>query len=215
VNAAIIAAVAVLAPAGLAHADQCQWLDDPAIATRAARELAGHPEIIAFCEPCGDLAPGAPHTARSVVTQPLRDRAVSLVVDGDSVDLAYLYVKTSAHQYRNLAALAGCPTRDVSPSLRVEAATADGVLIHADHAAMAPSAPPVIAAPPPAVSATPRAVTAPPTTIVIVASAPPSLALLILGGGATLAILGSLALWLAARRRPRHVPRATRLEPPR
>jgi hypothetical protein len=207
VKAAIVAAVAVWLPAGLAHADQCQWLDDPAIATRAARELASHPEIIAFCEPCGDVAPGAPTTARSVVVHPLRDHAVSLVVDGDSVDLAYLYVKTSAHQYRNLAVLAGCPTAGVSPSLGVEAATAEGVLIRPDHAALAPIAPP-------AVTAAPPAVTGAPPTIVIVASAAPSLAFLVLGCGATLAVLGSLALWLAARRRPGHLPRATRLRPP-
>ncbi|MEO7735196.1 MAG: hypothetical protein ABIY55_29850, partial [Kofleriaceae bacterium] len=135
-KAAIIAVIAVAAPAGLARADQCQWLDDPAIATRAQRELARHPDVIAFCEPCGDLAPGAPDTARSAVVQPLRDHAVSLVINGDSVDLAYLYVKTSEHQYRNLAALAGCPTRGVSPSLRVDAATADGVLIRVDHASV-------------------------------------------------------------------------------
>jgi len=199
VKAAIIAAIAVAAPAGLARADQCQWLDDPAIATRAARELERHPEIIAFCEPCGDPAPGAPDRVRSVAVQPLRDRAVSLVVNGDSVDLAYLYVKTSVHQYRNLAALAGCPTRDVSPSLRVDPATADGVLIRADRAAL------------PAVTAAPAA---PPPTIVIVAATPPSPALLVLGGGAALAVLGGLALWLAARRRTGHVPRATRLAPP-
>jgi len=197
---AMLTAVITAAPAGLAHADQCQWLDDPAIATRAARELERQPDVVAFCEPCGDLAPGAPSPARTVMIQPQRDHAVSLTVNGDSVDLAYLYVKTSEHQYRNLAALAGCPTRGVSPSLRVDAATADGVLIHADRSLIAESA---TTAPP-----------APPPPTVVVLATPASMVIGIVGSSATLALLAAFAWWCASRRRFRHIPRASGLRPP-
>jgi hypothetical protein len=201
-----LAALLLAAPA-VAHADQCQWIDDPAIATRAVRELTSHPEIIAFCEPCGDVAPGAPRTAASVTIQRVDDRAVELVVNGDSVDLAYLYVKTSARQYRNLAALAGCPTTGVSPSLQVEAATSAGVLIRADNRALVTRAPA-------AVTPTPDVPVAAVPTVVIVSSAPSIGIMLLLACGAPLALLGGLALWLATRRRPLHVPRASRLTPP-
>jgi len=137
----ILLVLAAMLAARSARADQCQWLADPEIATRAAHELASHPEIVAFCEPCGDAAPGAPRKATNVAVQQLGDHATSITIDGDSVDLAYTYVKTSERQYRNLAALAGCATSGVSPSLRVDAATAAGVLIRADPGAPAAAMP--------------------------------------------------------------------------
>ncbi|MBC7973608.1 MAG: hypothetical protein H7138_01390, partial [Myxococcales bacterium] len=188
-----------------ARADQCQWLEDPAVATRAMRELASHPEVISYCEPCGDAAPGAPYSVASTSIRRVDPSAVTLVVDGQEVDLAYLYVKTGERQYRNLAALAGCPTSDVSPSLRVETATAAGVLIQADRRAE-PAMPVMLATP---------AVEPPAPTVIVVAAAPMSWLDAFLALGAPLLILGSLALWIASRRRALHVPRASRLSPPR
>jgi len=209
VKAAIAAALVALT-ASAARADQCQWHEDPAVVTRAARELTSHPEVVAFCEPCGDVAPGAPHRVTSVTTRRPTAQLVSLEVDGEEVDLAYLYVKTSAGQYRNLAALAGCPTTGVSPRLRVDAATSAGVLIRAEQGAPPAALPEPAALPQPAATPAPVA-----PTVVIVASPSPSLWLIALVGVvAPITGLGSLALWLLARRRERHVPRASRLTPP-
>ena len=205
----ILLVLAAMLAARSARADQCQWLADPAIATRAARELASHPEIVTFCEPCGDAAPGAPRKATNVAVQQLGDHATSITIDGESVDLAYTYVKTSERQYRNLAALAGCATSGVSPSLRVDAATAAGVLIRADPGAPAAAMPAMPAMSPPE----PPAAAAP--AIYVVSSSPSGWIGWLLGYSALFATLCALVMWRVARRRTAHVPRATKLEPPR
>ena len=210
---AIMGSLATMLLAHSARADQCQWLTNPDVARRAVRELAAHPEIIAFCEPCGDVAPGAPHPVSRVTLEHPFHGTTSIALDGESVDLAYIYVRTSARrdaeaserQYRNLAALAGCETSGVSPSLRVIAATPTGVLISADRPARATLAEPSAAAPPPveppSASPLPPVVAAP-----AVRRAPSSSAWLVV-----IAMLGAVVCWLVARRRPVHVPRATRL----
>jgi hypothetical protein len=203
---AILLGVAATLSAHAAHADQCQWLTERDIATRAARELARHPEVISFCEPCGDLAPGAPHRAMRVTLQPIDGNATSVAIDGDEIDLAYTYVKASDQHYRNLAALSGCPTSGVSPSLRIDAATATGVLIRADHGAPAAVAVPQVAPPAsPAVG----------PTIYVVAPSLTNLSVLLLGCGVVLGFLVAAAAWLSGRRRGLHTPRATDLDPPR
>jgi hypothetical protein len=132
----------VIAPA-VAHADQCEWID-PDVAERAQQLLAAHPKVIAFCEPCGDKAPGIPAVAESVE---LGDHDIRL--DGRAIDLAYTFVQTSPTRYENLALLSGCEAHDVSPALKVADETANGVLIVAD-AEPAPAATPTVpqAAPP-------------------------------------------------------------------
>ena len=202
---AIVSALAATLWAHAAHADQCQWLADPSIATRATHELASHPDILSFCEPCGDPAPEAPRRASVVKLRHVDDRAVAVEIDGSEVDLAYTYVKTSDHQYRNLAALAGCATAGVSPSLRVDAATTTGVLIRSDH--RGPLALPVVQALP----AAPPTEAAAPT--IYIESSSPDLAVLLLGTGALFGFLVAGATWVVTRRRPRHVPRAADLEP--
>jgi hypothetical protein len=125
----LIAALAVAWPAA-ARADQCAVVDR-ATAARAIDELFRHAEIISYCEPCGDAAPGLPTHAARAMTRHV-EGGVEVVIDGRPVDLAYTYVQTSSHRYENLAALVACPTTGVSPSLAVDDATPTGVLIHAD-----------------------------------------------------------------------------------
>ena len=52
--------LAVAALPSLAHADQCQLIDDE-VANRALAALKGHPKVIQFCEPCGDKTPVPTH----------------------------------------------------------------------------------------------------------------------------------------------------------
>jgi hypothetical protein len=204
---ALLLVSAALLSARPARADQCEWLDDASIARRAARELASHPEFVAFCEPCGDAAPGVPQRANKVSVRNVQDHT-EVEIDGETVDLAYIYLRTSDRQYRNLAMLAGCATTGVSPRLRVDSATPAGVLIRADRVA-APPAPPVAApvqeAPVASAPAPERA------TIVFVESHDTGRGWLVYV--ALAAGFGALAAWRIARRRQSHVPRASRLTP--
>ena len=115
----------------VAHADQCQIIDSET-ADRALAALKNHPNVIQFCEPCGDKAPGEPVAANRVAKTRGTTAAYELTIDRREVDLAYTYVQTGPDRYENLAALAGCPTSGVSPSLVVAAATSSGVMIQAD-----------------------------------------------------------------------------------
>jgi hypothetical protein len=146
---ALLAVLFLLVPT-VAHADQCELVSD-AVATRAVSALRGHPNVIEFCEPCGDQAPGAPH-AIGHLAQRGSDGSFAVTLDQREVDLAYLYVQTAPSTYANVAALAGCPTTGVSPSLHVDAASDRGVLItatdypvtHLPHPAEAPPPPATI-----------------------------------------------------------------------
>jgi hypothetical protein len=203
-----LASVALLS-ARPARADQCQWLDDPSIARRAIRELGSHSEFVEFCEPCGDTAPGEPRRANQVVMRTL-DGHREVAIDGETVDLAYVYVKMSGHLYRNLAMLAGCAATGVSPRLRVEPATSTGVLIRADLAPARPAPPAPRPAPPVTAAFELEPATAP---RIIYVEPPPDSTRRWLAGLALLASLGALGAWRMARRRPPHVPRATNLRP--
>jgi hypothetical protein len=108
---------ALLLAANAAHAEPCP---DPAVTHQI---LVEHPTIVAFCEPCGDRVPGEP-----------------IDYTGEEVNPAYTYVQTGSARFDNIAALAGCPVAGVSPGLRVEEETADGVLIVPDHSPVAPEA---------------------------------------------------------------------------
>jgi len=103
---------------GSARADEC--------AARAEALLATVPKVIQFCEPCGDQVPGPPVAPRDV----------------EQVSPAYLYMKTDATRYRNVAALAGCPIGGVSPSLKIESETVHGVMITPDTTELPIAVPP-------------------------------------------------------------------------
>ena len=183
-----------------ARADQCQLVDD-AVASRAVKALAGNPDVIQFCEPCGDKAPGEPTRATRVTKGRDSMGEYAVVIDRREVDLAYTYVKTSPAHYENVAALAGCPTSGVSPSLRVDDATTTGVMITAD-------ATPVNVAPPPP----PEPVASPPSIVVVHEANPTN------WFGILLACFGASSVWTLAtfavlrrRRRVAMRPRAAEL----
>lgn len=70
---------------------------------RADAVLATKPELVTFCERCGDRVPSEPH-----------------VYAGERLDLATTYVQTRPQRYENLALLAGCSSEGGVPSLHVE-----------------------------------------------------------------------------------------------
>ena len=138
----LAAAAGTLLLASTSHADQCAWITD-AQAAKAAAILAKHPKVIAFCEPCGDKAPGEPAVASSadVTTPEAGYREVT--INGSPVDLAYTYVQTSPTRYANLAKLAKCPATGVSPFLTVKDETPSGQLITGNQSAWPPDPPPL------------------------------------------------------------------------
>jgi hypothetical protein len=177
-------ALALAAPT-LAHADVCT--------DRAAAHVAGR-EIVAFCQSCGDAAPGIP-----------------MIADGNAIDPAHTYVRVAADRYANVALLVGCPVEPgVSPSLAIGDETRDGVLITASDEPVALAATTVMtpAAPtpaPPTMSSSTHYYT---TTIDRV---PPVVVWVGAGGlGFGLGVAATLGV-LALRRRRAMEPRATRL----
>jgi hypothetical protein len=198
---ACLAATIIAGAAAPAHADQCAWLDDDSVARRAAAALAAADSVLAFCEPCGDPAPGAPAKVGRVGTRAVGDGFRELTLDDRGIDLAYTYVRSpGGGVYANLAALAGCPADGVSPTLTIAAATAAGVVIAPSLARVADDA-------------TRAAVAAPagPGYLVIVTD--PGTGVVTLLGvvvGALLAVQAVLVLAVLRRRRA-HVPRATAL----
>lgn len=205
----------VLALAGTAYADQCEWIDGTA-AAKAQKLLAGHPKVIAFCEPCGEKAPGVPEVASRVDVTTPEAGYKEIAINGKGVDLAYTFVQTSPGTYKNLAKLAGCEATDVSPSLKVADETPNGVLITADDHKPAPPPPP----PQPAFDPQPLPLqltipaAAPPPQIVVVETRPAfpwamAALALVTGFGATLA--GVLAVDALRRRRRAMRPRASEL----
>lgn len=127
--------------ADTAHADQCAWIDK-ATAQKAQAIVLKASKFIEFCEPCNEVAPGTPQIAQSVEVTDADSNYKELTINGKGVDLAYTFVKTDAGHYRNLAALAGCPAEDVSPSLTIEDETPNGVMIRASDDKPAPPLPP-------------------------------------------------------------------------
>lgn len=187
----------LLASAATAHADQCQLLD-PATASRAADELRLHPHYIIYCPPCGEKAPGSPAEASEIGTL-----QGTVTIDGSFIDLAYTYVQVSDTAYANLAMRVGCPTQDVPPSLRIDPATASGVIIRSSDEPV--PADPVEPAPPP-----PQAAIADPAIVYVVHEAgEPAWLIALLAAAATSGAWAAIAV--VRRRRRAFEPRAFRL----
>jgi hypothetical protein len=208
--------------AGTARADQCQWVD-AAVARRAEAILAHKPRVIAFCEPCGEQAPGMPAVARTVSVRTPQDGYREVILDGRGIDLAYTYVQTSEARYRNLAELAGCPADGVSPRLEVAAETPTGILITADPTSAELPAEPraepraeppaeTCPEPPPA----PTVTRSPPVVVVRVTAAQPAPSLALLLACVASLFAGALCVMTAAlvRRRRTMRPRASELAHP-
>ena len=124
-----LTAVACLLAAGSACADQFQCLSRKD-AAKAQAVLNKHPNILEFCEPCGDKSPGRPFRAENIKLTSAPD-CTEITVNGKSIDLAYIFVENSPASYENLALKIGCPATNVSRTIDlgrqkpVEAANAD------------------------------------------------------------------------------------------
>lgn len=200
---ALLVAAVLLAPAA-AHADQCQLLDDD-VADRVRTIMAKPMRVAELCEPCGEKVPDLPFLPRTV------EIGSELVIDGKARDLAYTYVKTASDKFENLALLAGCPVDDVSPSLRVDAETANGELISAGTEPVLRIADPE---PEPVMAVLPPPPPPPPTyySTTIIYSVPwIAIASVAGGAGFLLGIVGTLTA-LGLRRRRAMTPRATDLK---
>jgi hypothetical protein len=188
--------VLVTGVATSAHADQCQLVDS-GTAVRALQLLHDHPNVVTYCEPCGDRAPGDVTNAAWVATERDRSGSYQVVIDRREVDLAYTFVQTGPDRFDNLAQLAGCPASGVSNTLTIHAPEPEAVVI----------------APP-----TPVQQTVPQTTYVI--HSPPSVSFVaLLGTCAATSAACTLGLFFVLRRRriamkPRAIELADRLDPP-
>jgi len=187
-----IAFALVTGVATSAHADQCQLVDS-GTAVRALQLLHDHPNVVTYCEPCGDRAPSDVTNAAWVATERDRSGSYQVVIDRREVDLAYTFVQTDPDRFDNLAQLAGCPVSGVSTTLTIH--------------------PPVVIAPP-----APVPQTVPQTTYVI--HSPPSVSFVaLLGTCAATSAACTLGLFFMLRRRriamkPRAIELADRLDPP-
>jgi len=169
-----IALAALLGTTGAARADQCMLVDG-GTAMRALQLLHDHPQVLTYCEPCNDRAPGDPSAAGWVSTERDRSGSYQVVVDRREIDLAYTYVQTGPDRFDNLGQLAGCMPAGVSTTLTIR--------------------PPLVLAPRPVVPEPP-----PRTTYVV--SARPSVSFLALLGTCTATSAAcTLGLFLLLRRR--------------
>ncbi|MDJ0511199.1 MAG: hypothetical protein QNJ64_18375 [Crocosphaera sp.] len=98
----------------IAYADQCSYIDKEE-ALKAATFLKLNQLIYLFCEPCGETRP-QPVTIQSISVGTVGYQNFWQVsINDQGVDLAYTYVPSTIETKPiNLAALAGCPARDVS-----------------------------------------------------------------------------------------------------
>lgn len=124
-------ALSVLALTSIAHADQCAWIEkgDKYVVKSAKRLLNADAEFIEFCAPCGDGNPGKIQEVSSSNIQFAkmgedvfdgtggREVFHEVTINGKAQDLAYVYVRTGARVFGNVAMLSGCPVQGVPPFL--------------------------------------------------------------------------------------------------
>jgi hypothetical protein len=105
-------ALALAALPTIARADQCA-LNNGAIAEAAAKLVTPGSRVLEFCEPCGDRAPGKPFEVKKVAV-----RNGELLVNGNAVDLAYLFVEASKTEFKNVGVATACGASRVSAWIR-------------------------------------------------------------------------------------------------
>lgn len=105
----------------VAVADQCAYVTQQQARAAAAAVPVGR-TFVHFCEPCGDkvfpakagvLVKGASVNALPANETGLDQDYWELQLNGEGVDLAYIYVKQANDSFINLARLAHCPTNGV------------------------------------------------------------------------------------------------------
>lgn len=94
-------------------ADQCAWVNH-ATAQHAKKEFLKRGTTIAkFCEPCGETAPTIVRV-RSSSVQRINDSYSQVKVNGQGVDLAYVYTLVNGTRFYNVAGLVGCDAQGVT-----------------------------------------------------------------------------------------------------
>jgi hypothetical protein len=115
---ALLLCTLALAVGQPARADQCAWNTARRVVTRAERLVAETHHLVHLCAPCGEtqgiIAPI--ETVRTRVERALGRRFHVLVVNGEDVDLAYVYVPAGPHRWENLGLRVGCGATDVPPT---------------------------------------------------------------------------------------------------
>ena len=98
-----------------AFADQCQLVSG-AMAKRATLLIQNGSEIASLCQPCGEKISSAEvSVARSVKSASgVYGNLQQVLINGNSVDLAYTYVKVAPNKFINVAKTIGCKTEGVS-----------------------------------------------------------------------------------------------------
>lgn len=126
----LIAAAALAGMAWPALADQCAWISKEEV-TNAFNLLRPGMIVVDFCEPCGDKQPGARYPVEKTEIVHQENAFYTLLLNGQEVDLAYLYVKAADGTFHNMASLAGCQAAGVTavfPSDWIETTTRQSVI---------------------------------------------------------------------------------------
>tara|TARA_Y100000748_G_scaffold176175_1_gene147323 strand:+ start:347 stop:1063 length:717 start_codon:yes stop_codon:yes gene_type:complete len=97
------------------QADQAAWVTKRE-ATKASNFVKIGENIYFFCEPCSDKKPILKIIKSKEVKSVGVKRFYELKINGEGVDLAYVFVKVK-NEYKNLAKLTGVPVEGVSETL--------------------------------------------------------------------------------------------------
>ncbi len=104
-----------------ARADQCAVVNDAQAAAAVARLNAAR-VFVRLCEPCGEhLGSHSPEIVRAAVAVPDGNGTNRVMVNGDGVDLAYIFIRDGRGNLTNLARVSGCETQGVSSSVALPA----------------------------------------------------------------------------------------------
>lgn len=107
----------VLITASASWADQCEVVTK-AQAAKAMKILKEGTEYFTLCEPCGDTQVSPQHKVTTVTTEPFDStKNVTITLNGEGVDLAYLYVRTTGPKFQNVAKLVRCHATGVTSAI--------------------------------------------------------------------------------------------------
>jgi hypothetical protein len=103
-----------------AFADQCSGISKQQALLAVARLNVGQ-TIYELCEPCGETRPKALYiSSLAAQTAGSKNEYWSVAVNGKSIDLAYIFIKSGrSGQLFNLARATSCPASDVSNTLKI------------------------------------------------------------------------------------------------
>lgn len=104
----------LLGGTSVAAADQCAFNARP-VAERALALVKPGSTVLQFCEPCGDVLSKMQPVVVKTISIDTRHHQV--IVNGDDVDLAYLFVKTSPTKFENVGIATQCGARYVSATI--------------------------------------------------------------------------------------------------